>query len=501
MKPEGPLWLSEGGRAPTEIAQEYMAGQDIILDQQFIKHDLNTLEAHMLMLNKVGLISGSVLAKTLGSLEKIRVLDAKGEYKLQKELEDVHSNIESTVIKDVGIENGGWLRLGVARNDQIYTDTRMYMREHVNVVITELLKLIDTLLELADGNLETVMPGYTHLRISQPITLAHWLTAKVSHLFDDIERLEFTFGQINDSPLGIVEMAGTHLTIDRQYEADLLGFDGVLENSLYASNSRGEVEAVLLCDLSLLMLHCRRMVQELILWSSYEFGFIELDDGYTTGGTAQPNLRNPDALEMVRAKAPKVYSKLNQVIAIMDILPSGYNRDTQETKSCVFEAVDIVEKTIPVLRGVVSTMKLNKERMRSLSGRNFATAPDVTTQLAFKSGIDFRSCYLVVKKLIRGGYLKESFAELTPELLSKVSRETIGKEVKVKKKDLEEVLDPVECALSHDSLGGPAPKEVARMIKEQRKKVREHINFLEARAKKLNSADEKLAALVVATLE
>jgi argininosuccinate lyase len=473
-----------------------MAGQDIVHDEQFIKHDIDVLEAHMLMLSKTGLVADDVLVKTLGSLEKIRSLYKAGEYKMKMELEDVHSNIESSVIKDVGIENGGWLRLGIARNDQIYTDTRMYMREHINVIAGEVLDLIQVFLELAAANLETVMPGYTHLRISQPITLAHWATAKVEHFLDDLDRLGNVYGHVNQSPLGIVEMAGTHLPIDRQYEAELLGFDKVLMNSLYASNTRGEVEAMMLCDLSMLMLHCRRVAQEIILWSTYEFGFIELDQGYTTGGTAQPNLRNPDAVEMIRDKAPKVVSKLFQVISIMDLLPSGYNKDTQESKSCIFEAVETVEQTLLVLKGVVSSLKLNKERMRSLSGMNFATAPDVTTQLALKSGVDFRSCYLVVKKLIRGGYLKESFNELTPELISAVSKETIDKEIKVTMEELYEVQDPIRCALSHTSIGGPAPEEVNRMIGELGKEVSKYKGCIDARLSKLQAAETKLITLV-----
>ncbi|OGY17421.1 MAG: argininosuccinate lyase [Candidatus Chisholmbacteria bacterium RIFCSPHIGHO2_01_FULL_48_12] len=417
-----------------EMALKYAAGEDVVFDQQLVQYECLTNQAHVVMLKKQGLISSLVAKKLVAGLEEIKKLDQQGKFKLKPELEDVHSNVEQWLIDKLGIEIGGWLRLGIARNDQVYTDTRMWLKDELLVVAKELVSLMTGLVKVAKQHTKTVMPGYTHWRVSQPITYGHWLTAKAYHFGDDLSHILTTFDSINSCPLGIFEMAGTHLPLDRQLTAKLLGFARVTPNSLYTANQRGELEIKLLADLSLLALHIRRTMNEVIIWSSHEFGLVKVDDLYTSGGTAQPNLKNPDVLEVVRAKMAGIWGKLVTLLAIMDPLPSGYNRDTQATKPVIFEAIKDMQQALPVVEGILTSLKPDKQRMVKVAGMNFSVAPDVAVQLAVEDGISFRQAYQKVKLMI-------------------------GKGKKLK-------LSPKAAALGHVSPGGSAPAEVKKQIKQ-----------------------------------
>ncbi|MBI4035039.1 MAG: argininosuccinate lyase [Candidatus Chisholmbacteria bacterium] len=429
-----------------EVALKYAAGEDVVLDQELVKYECLVNQAHVVMLEQQGLISQEVAKKLVEGLEEIKNLDKQSKFKLKPELEDVHSNVEQWLIDKLGIEVGGWLRLGIARNDQVYTDTRMWLKDELLLVIKQLKSLVVGLTKIAENHTQTVMPGYTHWRVSQPITYGHWLMAKAYHFFDDLSNILITFDSIDSCPLGIFEMAGTHLPLDRDLTAKLLGFAQVTPNSLYTANQRGELEVKLMADLSLLALHIRRTMSEVIIWSSHEFGLVKIDDLYTSGGTAQPNLKNPDALEVVRAKMAVVWGQLVMLLTIMDPLPSGYNRDTQVTKPIVFGAVKEMQQTLPVVEGILTSLKLDKQRMVKVAGMNFSVAPDLAVQLAIKGGISFREAYKKVKLMI-------------------------GKGKKLK-------LSPKEAALGHVSPGGSAPGEVKKQIKQlsqQLKLVEEQI--------------------------
>src|SRR3989338_696921 len=301
-----PLWSEGEDKNFGKIAVEYAAGQDVILGKAFVQYECLVNQAHQLMLLKQNILPINQVKKILEVLEEIKKLDKEGKFDLKKELEDVHSNVEQYILDKLGIEIGGNLRLGIARNDQIYTDTRMYIRDNVLFISNQLIYLITGLSFEANKYSGAIMPGYTHLRVSQSITYGHWLTAKAYHFLDDLNNLIFNFEQVNKCPLGIFEMAGTQLSIDRKLTAEYLGFDGITENSLYTANSRGEVETKLLADLSILALHIKRTMSEVIMWSTHEFGFVQINDLYTTGGTAQPNLKNPDTLEIVRANCARI---------------------------------------------------------------------------------------------------------------------------------------------------------------------------------------------------
>lgn len=315
-----PLW-SEGEDADFgKFAISYAGGEDIYWDRYFITYECLTNQAHVVMLVRQNLLEGKKGAMILSELEKIKDLDKKGKYFLKKELEDVHGNIEHHLIEKLGENTGGWMRLGIARNDQVYTDTRMYIRDKLIIISKMLTSLIESINVEAGKSLFTVMPGYTHFRISQPITYAHYLMSKSYHFYDDLVNILKDFDIINKCPLGIFEMAGTGLSIDRNLTAKLLGFSHSTSNSLYTANQRGELEINILSDLTILATHIRRLMAEIILFSSCEFELLEIDDLYTSGGTAQPNLKNPDTLEAVRANMGKISGYLAQTISIMDML-------------------------------------------------------------------------------------------------------------------------------------------------------------------------------------
>lgn len=340
------------------------------------------------------------------------------------------------------------------------------------------------------------MPGYTHLRISQPITFGHWLTGKAYHFYDDLSNIIYHFDIVNQCPLGIFEMAGTHLHIDRKYTAKLLGFDDITPHSLYTANQRGEIEAKLIAEFAFVALHLRRTMNELILFTTNEFELLKIHPMFTTGGTAQPNLTNPDTLEVVRANMAALLPKMVQEFMIMDVLSSGYNRDSQQTKPVLFEAIAIMEKTLPVAAGILATLKVNNEQMEKAANLNFSTAPDMAIQISVKGGISFREAHKVVKILIKEGFLKKSFQELTPELLTSVSEKAIGKKVMISKQDIQAVGAASACAFSHNSEGGPAPCEVKKQIKDLTKKLQEVKTHIKFKKNKIAKASKLLDSLV-----
>ena len=475
-----------------KVAIEYASGKDVILDQHFIQFECLVNEAHQIMLYKVGLMPKDQTIKIIKILEEIKRIDKKGKFILKKELEDVHSNIERYITSKLGIEIGGNLRLGIARNDQVYTDTRMFLREKIISIGNLIIDLINNLNVVAKKHTNTIMPGYTHSRVSQTITYAHWLTAKSYHFLDDLNNLLYDYQQVNLCPLGIFEMAGTHLVIDRKMTAKLLGFDGILKNSLYAANTRGEIETKILADLSIMAMHIKRTMQEIILWSTHEFGFVQIDDLYTTGGTAQPNLKNPDTLEIIRANCARIYGKFLETLITMDGLLSGYNRDTQQTKAILFESLEIIETTLPVFTGILTSLKINEEVMLKGAEINFPTAPDLSVQIAIKGRISFREAFLVVKALIKEGHLKNKISELTPELILKISKEKLGKHIVLTQKEIDEVATPKSRVFACKSEGGPAPESVKKMIEDISKISQQKKKEIEMKKEKIKQALKKL---------
>ena len=462
--------LTEGQKT-CELAINYTAGNDIVHDKKLVKYELLVLRAHLAMLEKQHLITKQDYEKIIPVLDEISALDKEGKFELKVELEDVHSNVEQYILSKVGMEAGGNVRLAIARNDQVYTDLRMYYKDKLSEISNGLKSIILELASLSKEHSGTIMPGYTHLRISQPITYGFFLSAKAYHFYDDLCNLDYDYKQIDKCPLGIFEMSGTHAPIDREFTSSALGFSKPTENSLYTANQRGEVEIKICSDLSLLALHIKRFMSELMLFSTHEFGFIEISSEYTTGGTAQPNLVNPDTLEVIRANCSKIMGTHSALLHIMDSLPSGYNRDTQETKGIMFEALEIMLPTLEILQGIAKSLKLNKQRMEQVAGLNFSNAPDYTIQLAMSSGLSFRESYKIIKHIISSKLISSSMDEIDSDMLNSVCEKLLGKKISVNMQDFDSVLGP-RVALNRKSLGSSSPKEVMKMADELMEKVR-----------------------------
>jgi len=486
----------------TKEALEFLVLDDIEWDSKIIEEDITGNEAHTLMLWKTGIISKQEAKKILGALEKVRDLHREGKFKLKPEFEDVHLNVEKFVIDEVGMEIGGKLHTGRSRNDQIILDLRLRLRKEINEILVLLAKVIRTFLSLAEEHLETVMPGYTHLQHAQPITLAHWFTAYVEMFLRDFERIEKTYQFVNLNPLGACALAGTSWPISREETANLLGFDGIQENSLDVVTSRGEELAELLANLSILMVHLSRLSEDLILWTTYEFGMVTFDDSYAMTSSIMPQKKNPDVVELLRGKTSMVISQLLLSLCLMKGLPSGYLKDLQETKPAVFKVTETVKRSLQVVNGLVSTLKINKQRMFELAVCNFSTATDLADFLTRKTGIPFRVSHSIVGTLVRNAFKERKKAtEVNIEDLKKASKEVIGKEISVSEEELKKVLNQTTSIKLKKSLGSPNPSEVSKIIEKNRKKIEEKEKNLQARINKLLKAEEKLQSIIKEVLK
>ena len=478
-------------------AQEFLVKEDIEWDSRLIGEEIFGSEAHTIMLWKTRIISKDEAKKILEALEEAKTLWLDGKFKLKPEFEDVHLNIENFVIEKTGIEVGGKLHTARSRNEQIVLDLRLYLRKEVNEIANLLVRLIKTFLGLAKKHLETVMPGYTHLQHAQPITFAHWLLAYTEMFFRDLERLEKTYSFINLNPLGVGAIAGTSWPINRKITTTLLGFDGVQKNSLDVVSSRGEDLAEFLFNLSVLMVHLSKIAADLIVWSTYEFRMIEFDDAYAMASSIMPQKKNPDVAELLRGKTSVIISQLLNTLELLRGLPSGYNKDPQETKPHVFKATETVKLSLKVVEGLVSTLKVNKQRMFELAASNFSTATDLADLIVKEAGIPFRVAYQIVGKLIKNTLKKGKEAtDVEVEDLKKASLEVLGREITIPEKEFKKVLNPATSIKIRKSEGSPNPKQVLKTINENVRKVREKERKLRLRIEKIRKAEKKLQSMV-----
>jgi len=459
------------GRFSSEIervALEYTVGDDIELDKRLILYDIIGTEAHNIMLYKVGILKQHSIKNILTGLERVKKLYNEGKFILEKKFEDVHMNIEKVIINYIGEDDGGNLHIARSRNDQIQLDLRLFMREEILIIKDKLIDLINVLLNKSENNLSTIMPGYTHYQHAQPITFAHWCISHVDSLIRDYNRLENVYKIINQSPLGAAAMAGVSWPIDRKMTADLLGFKKVQENTLDCISCRGEFAAELLSICSLIMMHLSKIAEDLILWSTHEFHMVEIDDSFATGSSIMPQKKNPDVCELIRARSSVLNSLLLHVLNVIKGLPSGYNRDHQETKYPLFKGIDITKESIIVMTGIIKTLKIIKDRMKELANTGFITATELMDFLV-KEGISLRNAHKLIGKFIKG------LIENSVYSLKKSDAETFKKFIKAES-EIELTLNDsefgklinIENAINKRKLiGGPAPEEVDRMIKDR----------------------------------
>src|SRR4030042_1298230 len=391
-----------------KLAAQYTAS--LPFDRRLYRQDIVGSIAHVKMLAKQDIINQDEAQAIIGGLEALHAEREKGKFKFASEQEDIHMAIESRLIEKVG-EVGGNLPTARSRNDQVALDMRLFMKEAISDTFTGIRGLQKALLDLAEANKGVVMPGYTHLQVAQPILLAHHLLAYFEMLQRDYERFSDCLKRVFVMPLGSGALAGVAYEVDREFLAKELGFSRVSQNSLDVVADRDfilEYEAVA----SICMMHLSRLAEEIVLWSSVEFGFIELDDAYATGSSIMPQKKNPDVAELARGKTGRVYGNLMALLTTMKGLPLAYNRDMQEDKQGFFDTVDTLQTTLAVFAGMMKTLKVNAENTRKAAGRGYILATDLADYLVKKGGT-FRKAHEMVGKLVSYAVDKgKTFAEL-----------------------------------------------------------------------------------------
>ncbi|WP_040952435.1 argininosuccinate lyase [Gorillibacterium massiliense] len=446
------LWGGRFTKKTDQLVEEYTAS--ILFDKELAEEDIQGSLAHVKMLGKSAILSADDVEKITDGLLKVQGIIRRGEMEFNIGDEDIHMNVEKALIDEAG-PVGGKLHTGRSRNDQVATDMHLYLRKRVVEIAGMLQKLQAALITQAKANEETIIPGYTHLQRAQPILFAHHLMAYVSMFQRDIERLQDSYKRINVLPLGAGALAGTTFPIDRHYTAELLGFDGVYENSLDAVSDRDFI-LEFLSNSSMIMMHLSRMCEEFVLWSSTEFHFIELDDAFCTGSSIMPQKKNPDVAELVRGKTGRVYGNLVGLLTVLKALPLAYNKDMQEDKEGMFDTVKTLQGALLLFAPMVETMKVNKDRMRQAVSQDFSNATDIADYLVTK-GLPFRQAHEVIGKTVlyciqNGKYL----LDLTLEEFKGFS--TLFDE------KIYEVLQPEQVVAARNVYGGTAQPQVKAAI-------------------------------------
>ena len=400
------LW---GGRftQPTDkFVEEFTAS--IQFDKRLYHQDIRGSIAHARMLGKQGIIPMEDVERIIHGLQQILQQIEDGEFEFSIALEDIHMNIESRLSAKIG-EAGKRLHTGRSRNDQVALDIRLYLRDEIVEVVTYLDLLIDALLDQAEANLDVIMPGFTHLQTAQPILFSHHLMAYVEMFKRDKGRMEDCLKRVNCMPLGSGALAGTTFPIDREYVAEQLDFPTVTRNSLDGVSDR-DFALEFLAGSSIIMMHLSRFSEELILWSTSEFRFIELSDGFCTGSSIMPQKKNPDVPELVRGKTGRVYGNLMALLTVMKSLPLAYNKDMQEDKEPLFDTIDTVKGSLRIFADMIREMRIREADMRRAAGYGFSTATDVADYLVRK-GLPFRDAHEAVGKAV--AYCIENEMDIT----------------------------------------------------------------------------------------
>lgn len=446
------LWA---GRFSKEIDSGVNAfNSSIAFDARMYRHDIQGSIAHATMLGDCGIISKEDSKTIIEGLTAILADLDSGKLEFDPNAEDIHMFVEAELTKRYG-DVGKRLHTSRSRNDQVALDLRLYLRDEIKEIRGLVEKLCAVLVKLAEQHTETVLPGYTHLQRAQPVTFAHHLLAYVQMLLRDLGRLDDTAKRMNECPLGSGALAGTTYHIDREETASLLGFDAPMANSLDGVSDR-DYCIELANTLSIIMMHLSRFSEEIILWCSWEFKFIELDDAFATGSSIMPQKKNPDITELIRGKTARVYGDLQTLLTMMKGLPLAYNKDMQEDKEAVFGAIDTVKQCLEVFTPMFATMTLRRDNMRKAASRGFINATDCADYLT-KKGVPFRDAYKTVGRLVNQCIkADETLETMTMRDFAAISNK-FGD-------DVYDALDLRTCVAGRKVIGGPAPQEVTRQI-------------------------------------
>ncbi|SDA30626.1 argininosuccinate lyase [Ruminococcus sp. YE71] len=455
------MWAGRFTKQIDERVNDF--NSSIKFDSRMYKSDIEGSIAHATMLGECGIIDKSESEKIIEGLKGILADIESGALEFDPTAEDIHMFNESELTKRLG-DTGKRLHTSRSRNDQVALDIRLHLRDEVSEIKALTKELIGTILTLAEGNLETVMPGYTHMQRAQPITFAHHVLAYAQMLMRDLGRLDDTAKRMNYNPLGSCALAGTTYPIDRQRTAELLGFDGVCENSLDGVSDR-DFCIELASAISILMMHLSRFSEEIIMWCSWEFKFVELDDAYATGSSIMPQKKNPDVTELIRGKTGRVYGDLNTLLTMMKGIPLAYNKDMQEDKEAVFDAVDTVKLCLRTFIPMLATMRVLPENMRAAAAKGFINATDCADYLV-KKGMPFRDAYKATGTLVHVCIEKGVTLETLPIEEYKAVCDTFDT-------DVYDAISLETCVMQRKSEGGPAPDAVKVQLAHLKEKLGE----------------------------
>jgi len=451
-------WGGRFSEATDAFVERFTAS--VTFDQRLYQHDIDGSIAHAKMLQKVGILTAAELTQICDGLEAIRKDIAAGRFQWSVRLEDVHMNIEATLTQQIG-EVGKKLHTGRSRNDQVATDLRLYVREEIDQVLLLITKVQDALLNLAEREASTIMPGFTHLQTAQPVTFGHHMLAWREMLERDSGRLIDCRKRVNVSPLGAAALAGTSYSIDREYTAKLLGFDGPTRNSLDSVSDRDFAIELAACA-SMLMTHLSRFSEELVLWTSAQFKFIDLPDRFCTGSSIMPQKKNPDVPELVRGKTGRVYGHLMSLLTLMKSQPLAYNKDNQEDKEPVFDLLDTVKDCLYAYSEMLPAIECKRDVMYAAAKQGYSTATDLADYLV-KKGLPFRDAHEVVGKSVASAISKgKDLSELSLSELQSFS--------KLIADDVFKVLTLEGSVNARNHIGGTAPQQVLAAIKAARRK-------------------------------
>ena len=456
------LWAGRFQKETDTLVNNF--NSSINFDARLYKQDIAGSIAHATMLGKQGIIEQAEADKIINGLKAILADIEAGEVEFTMDNEDIHMNIEAILTQRIGA-TGKRLHTSRSRNDQVAVDFRLYVKEEIPVIINQVLDLEQVLIQKAEENLSTVMPGYTHLQRAQPTTFAHYMMAYANMFRRDVTRLEDCLERLDECPLGAGALATSTYPVDRQMTAKLLGFAKPTENSMDSVSDRDyAIEFLSAC--SIMMMHLSRFAEEIILWCSWEFKYADLDDAYSTGSSIMPQKKNPDVAELVRGKTGRVYGDLMTPLTVMKALPLAYNKDMQEDKEPVFDAIDTVEMCLPVFGAMLQTLTIRPKNMAKAAAGGFINATDCADYLV-KKGMPFREAYMIVGRLvnmcIRSG---ENLETLTLRDFRAISD--------LFDSDVYEALELKHCVHERKVYGGPSKDDVTRQIQYIKDFVADH---------------------------
>jgi argininosuccinate lyase len=455
-----PMWGGQFAHAPAQLLAKINAS--IGFDKRLYRQDITGSIAHAKMLAAQNIISAADSKKIVAGLQAILKDIEAGKFTFKEELEDIHMNIEAALKERIG-EAAGRLHTARSRNDQVATDFRLYVRDALDALDEQLAVLQKALLARAGEHAATIMPGFTHLQVAQPVTFGHHLMAYVEMVSRDRSRVADARKRMNESPLGAAALAGTSFPIDRAFTAKELGFDRPMANSLDAVSDR-DFALEFLSDCAMCAVHLSRLAEEMVNWSSAQFGFIRFSDAYSTGSSIMPQKRNPDAAELVRGKSGRLFGNLVSLLTTMKALPLAYNKDMQEDKEPVFDTAENIMICVQALAGMVSDMSVNKAAMKAAAGQGYATATDLADWLVRELKLPFRDAHHVTARLV--GLASGKNKKL--EELSLKEMQSVESKIR---KDVFAVLSVEDSVKSRTSFGGTAPANVTKAVAAARKKV------------------------------